>query len=260
MRINNHDIYVERHGLEGNPAVVLLHHGLGSVNSWRAQLPELLGAGFQVIVYDRWGYGRSEGRVALSMPHFSEDIADLLAILDGFEIEQTALVGHSDGGTIALLLAAANPQRITSLVTIAAHIYIEPKMAPGIESIRETFQHDTRFREGLRRVHGDKMDAVFYGWYSGWTQPDHIDWDIRPCLSQIECPALVVQGAEDEHATTQHPASIAQGVPAAELWIVPGVGHMVPQEAPEFFTPRLLEFLGKTIASDGSSVPSSVIV
>ncbi len=250
MRINDHDLYAERHGSEVDPTVILLHHGLGSVASWRAQLPDLLEAGFQVIVYDRWGYGKSDGRDALSMPHFSEDIADLLAILDRFEIERTALVGHSDGGTIALLLAAAEPHRITSLVTIAAHTYIEPKMGPGIETIRETYQQDVRFREGLRRMHGDKVDAVFYGWYNGWTQLDHIDWDIRSCLSQIECPTLVVQGAADEYATTQHPANIAQAVLAAELWIVPGVGHMVPQEAPEVFTLRLLEFLGKTIASD----------
>ena len=250
MLINDHDLNVERHGSASGPAVILLHHGLGSVASWRAQLPELLDTGFQVIVYDRWGYGRSDGRAALSMPHFSEDIADLLAILDSFEIEQTALVGHSDGGTIALLLAAAEPKRITSLVTIAAHIYLEPKMGPGIETLRGKYQHDARFRDGLRRMHGDKVDAVFYGWYDGWTQPEYVNWDIRPCLPQIECPTLVVQGAADEHATAQHAADIAQGVPAAELWMVPGVGHMVPQEAPEVFTPRLLEFLGNTIASD----------
>ncbi len=245
MRINNHDLYVERHGLKENPTVILLHHGLGSVASWRAQMPELLKAGFQVIAYDRWGYGRSDGRTALSMPHFSEDIADLLTILDCFKVEQTAIVGHSDGGTIALLLSATEPQRITSLVTIAAHIYIESQMGQSIETIRETYQNDARFQDGLRRMHGDKVDAVFYGWYNGWTQPGIIDWDISPCLPQIGCPTLVVQGALDEHASAQHAADIAQGVPAGELWIVPGVGHMVPQEAPDVFTSRLVDFLGE---------------
>lgn len=245
MRINNHDLYVERHGLKENPTVILLHHGLGSVASWRAQMPELLKAGFQVIAYDRWGYGRSDGRTALSMPHFSEDIADLLTILDCFKVEQTAIVGHSDGGTIALLLSATEPQRITSLVTIAAHIYIESQMGQSIETIRETYQNDARFQDGLRRMHGDKVDAVFYGWYNGWTQPGIIDWDISPCLPQIGCPTLVVQGALDEHASAQHAVDIAQGVPAGELWIVPGVGHMVPQEAPDVFTSRLVDFLGE---------------
>ncbi len=245
MRINDHDLYVERHGLKENPTVILLHHGLGSVASWRAQMPELLKAGFQVIAYDRWGYGRSDGRTALSMPHFSEDIADLLTILDCFKVEQTAIVGHSDGGTIALLLSATEPQRITSLVTIAAHIYIESQMGQSIETIRETYQNDARFQDGLRRMHGDKVDAVFYGWYNGWTQPGIIDWDISPCLPQIGCPTLVVQGANDEHASAQHAVDIAQGVPAGELWIVPGVGHMVPQEAPDVFTSRLVDFLGE---------------
>ena len=55
-------------------------------------------------------------------------------------------------------------------------------------------------------------------------------WDMRPILRQIGCPTLVVQGEADEHATPQHARDIADGIPGAELWLVPGAGHMLPQE------------------------------
>jgi pimeloyl-ACP methyl ester carboxylesterase len=68
---------------------------------------------------------------------------------------------------------------------------------------------------------------------------------MQPVLSQLRCPALVIQGLEDEYATPQHARDIAEGIPEAELWLVPEVGHMVPRDAPEEFNERLLEFLDR---------------
>ena len=55
MLVNGHDLYVERHGPEDGPAVLLLHHGLGSVRAWKEQIPVLVQAGYQVVAYDRSG-------------------------------------------------------------------------------------------------------------------------------------------------------------------------------------------------------------
>ena len=66
---------------------------------------------------------------------------------------------------------------------------------------------------------------------------------MRPLLAGISCPALVIQGEQDEHATPQHARDIAAAIPGAELWLLPGAGHMLPQEAAERFNPRLIEFL-----------------
>ena len=70
-----------------------------------------------------------------------------------------------------------------------------------------------------------------------------MSWDIRPIIKQIRCPALIVQGEADEHATLQHAEDIAAEIPGAELWLIPGAGHMVPQENAELFNSRLLQFL-----------------
>lgn len=244
MLINNHDLHIETHGSTDSPAVVLLHHGLGSTQAWREQIPALTEAGFRVVGYDRWGYGRSAPRPQLDPPRFEQDLADLWALLDQLEIEAVSLVGHSDGGTISLYAAAQAPERVAALVTVAAHIYLEADtMEPGIESILQAYQNSARFRQGLQRVHGDKSDDIIQSWYRGWHTPEVLSWDMRPLLQTITCPALVIQGKEDQHAAPQHAVDIAENITGAELWLIPGVGHMVPQDAAREFNRRLVQFL-----------------
>lgn len=247
VSINGHCLYVEIHGPMDAPAVVLLHHGLGSVYSWQAQIPALVAAGYRVIAYDRWGYGHSDAREQLSMPFFEVDLLDLEALLDLHHVRQAALVGHSDGGTIALYYAAHHARQVTAVVPVAAHIYVEPKMLPGVEGVKRAYETDPNFQQGLRRLHADKVDTVFQGWYQGWRKPENQDWDMRPTLEHISCPVLVVQGLEDEHATPQHARDIAITIPDARLWLLPEAGHMLPQDFSEEFNKRLCSFLDECI-------------
>jgi pimeloyl-ACP methyl ester carboxylesterase len=243
LEVNSHSIYVEQRGPLDGPAVILLHHGLGAVPSWKQQAAVLAGTGFRTIVYDRWGYGRSDPRPSLSQPSFNSDVEDLLALLDELKIEQAHLVGHSDGGTIALYFAAQNPSRVMRIAVVAAHVYVEDKMETGIRQVGDSYRRDERFREGLRRLHGEKVDSVFYNWYDGWVNEENLGWDMRPVLAGIQAKVLVVQGSNDEHATIQHARDLFESLPQAELWLVPSGSHMVPQEMAEIFTQRLLNFL-----------------
>ncbi len=245
MLVNGHTLNVERYGLENAPAVVLLHHGLGSVRAWKEQIPLLEQSGYQVVAYDRWGYGASQARPALDVPTFGVDLGDLFAVLAEFHLQRVALVGHSDGGTIALYFAAFHPGAVCCLVTVAAHAYIEPKMKPGILDIKRSFERDEHFRSGLRYVHGDKFESTFQNWFNGWYHIKALSWDMRPMLSKIRCPVWVVQGEADEHATPQHAKDIAAGIHGAELWLLPGAGHMLPQEHEAEFNAKLLQFLNQ---------------
>lgn len=243
LSLNGHHIYLEENGQPGAPAIVLLHHGLGSTRSWSAQIPALQKAGWRAIAYDRWGYGKSDPRHRLSAPDFEDDIQDLRALLEELRLARVGLLGHSDGGTIALYFAACYPEQVSCLVVVAAHIYVEAKMHPGIENVRQAFENDARFREGLRRLHGEKTESVFWNWYSAWVKPQSLSWDMRPILSRIACPVLVVQGEDDEHATPQHAIDIAAGIPMASLWLAPHARHMFPQEEFERFNQRVVSFL-----------------
>jgi pimeloyl-ACP methyl ester carboxylesterase len=243
VRVNGHRLYVEVHGPSDGQPVVLLHHGLGAVNAWKGQIQTFADAGYRVITYDRWGYGGSDPREYLSLPYFEEDLSDLGALLDNLSYKHVALIGHSDGGTLSLYYAAQNPTRVACMVITAAHIYVEAKMIPGIQGIHQAFTQDTRMRAGLKRLHRDKVDSVFQAWYQGWTKPEHLDWDMRPILSSVTCPTLVVQGIDDEHATPKHAQDIAAEIPNAELWLEPGAGHMLPQDIPQEFNNRVMRFL-----------------
>ncbi len=243
MKINGRTIAYQRTGPENRPLIVLLHHGLGTVRSWKMQIEAFKQAGYQILAYDRWGHGESAERDHWSMPGFEPDLADLQRILDQLDCTQVTLIGHSDGGNISIHYAIQHPQQVACLVLIAAHIFIDPKMTAGIQALKHTFENDPGFRARLRSVHGSKSEAVFWGWYRGWTRPELQGWDMRPLLNQISCPTLVVQGRHDEHASEQHARHLARGIPTAQLWLLPGAGHMLPQDHPDEFNPRVLNFL-----------------
>lgn len=252
VRVGDHEIFWQRHGPPGRPTVLLLHSGLGSVEDWRGQVGPLVEAGFDVVAFDRWGYGRSSARPGFRPPDFADDIADTWALADALDVGRAILVGHSDGGTIALGAALHAPGRVAGLVVVAAHAYVELMMQPGIAAIVRRHAEDPAFREALERRHGAKADALVRDWSRGWFRREAWAWDMREEIAEITCPTLVVQGTRDEHASRLHAEDIAGAMPDAELWLVSGVGHMVPQTAPEAFNARLLEFLAR-VARPGTA-------
>lgn len=243
MFINGRNIYIEQTGPENGPVVVLLHHGLGSVKAWRAQIPTLVNEGYHVVVYDRWGYGKSDPRSGLDLPTFTTDVEDLRSLLEQLKIQRAALVGHSDGATISLYFAAQYPQSVCCLVTVAAHIYVEKKMEQGILGIKQAFETDERFRIGMQSAHGEKYQSVFHNWFDGWHRIELLEWDMRPILNKIKCPAFIVQGEDDEHATPQHARDIFKAINRSDLWLLPAARHMLPQDNADKFNTKLVQFL-----------------
>lgn len=243
--VGDHEIYWQAHGPPGRPTVMLLHSGLGSIDDWRGQTEPLTEAGFRVVAFDRWGYGRSSARPGFRPPDFAADIVDTWALADALGVVRAILVGHSDGGTISLGAALRAPGRVSGLVVVAAHVYVEFMMQPGIAAIVRRYEEDSAFRDALERRHGAKAHALLRDWCGGWFRREAWAWDMRDEIVEIACPTLVVQGTEDEHASRLHAEDIAAAIPEAELWLVPGVGHMVPQTAREAFNARLLDFLAR---------------
>jgi pimeloyl-ACP methyl ester carboxylesterase len=241
--INGRSLYIETYGLMNAAPIILLHHGLGSTQAWKEQIPVLVQAGYRVITYDRWGYGQSQPRDRSINPEFLEDVEDLRVLTENFIASTFILLGHSDGGTIASYFAANFPDRVACLISVASHIYVEPKMETGIRGVKNIFEKNARFREGLHQLHGDKYEQVFNNWYEGWLKPDNIRWDMRPELHKITSQAFIIQGMEDEHATPQHARDMATAISRAELWLVPDVGHMFPQDQPEMFNRQIVSFL-----------------
>jgi len=103
---------------EGHP-VLLLHGFPDSGRLWRHQVPALAGAGFQVIVPDLRGYGRSgkpEAVEAYSLPLVAGDV---MAVLAELEIARAHVVGHDWGAALAWALASFAPDRVDHLVALS---------------------------------------------------------------------------------------------------------------------------------------------
>ena len=240
--INGHKLYWELYGADDAPVLLLLHHGFGSIRSWRRQISAFTNAGWRVLVYDRWGYGKSEIRPCFEQSFLLHDAEEAHALLNHLGIHRLSLLGHSDGGSIALLMASASPDQIERMVVVAAHIYFEPKMLSGLEMISETSKQPP-FSKALDREHGDRARHLVDSWVQHWMESEPQELDIRERLPKISCPTLVIQGEFDEHATPQHAVDISEGVQNGQLWLIPDVHHMPPHEIPEEFNEGVLRFL-----------------
>jgi pimeloyl-ACP methyl ester carboxylesterase len=210
------------------PTLVLLHEGLGSIGQWR-DFPEALvrATGLAALVYDRYGFGGSTPlRKARDGVHLQrEDTSCLTAVLESCAVRAPILIGHSDGGTIALLYAARFPAKPRGVIVEAAHVFVEEATRTGIREARRAYESDG-LRERLARYHGDKTDEMFGRWYDDWLSPEHQNWNVEASLTAIRCPVLVIQGEDDEYGTRDQVESICSRVSGrAESVVIAGCGH-----------------------------------
>ena len=179
------------------------------------------------LIYDRKGYGGSE-KYEEPWPVNYLQIESLLylpALLQACSIDDAVLIGHSDGGTIALITAAAHGNLIRGTITEAAHIFVEKITIEGIHKTVKAFE-STSLKEKLARYHDKNTKAVFYRWADRWLSPEFRNWNIREELPNVTCPLLLLQGEDDEYGTRAQVEGIAAGVSGpAHVKLIPECGH-----------------------------------
>jgi pimeloyl-ACP methyl ester carboxylesterase len=235
----------------GAPLLVFLHEGLGSLAMWRdwpAQVCAL--ARCRGLAYSRYGYGRSTPRPHDERwdPSFMHDEADALGQLLAMLGVDTArdppwLVGHSDGGSIALIHAARYPARTAGVIAIAPHITVEDVSIASIERAREAWR-TTDLRERLGRYHADP-ESAFGGWNDAWLAPEFRAWSIEAMLAAVRCPVLAVQGTADEYGTLEQIRGIARKAPQATLCVLDGCGHSPQREMPQALARTLADYISR---------------
>ena len=235
-------------GPEDAPTLVFLHDGIGCAATWRdfpAELARETGCG--ALVYSRAGYGGSDA-VPLPRPLtylHEEGYTGLPDVLDAAGVRTAYLVGHSDGGSIALLHAStprASP-RVRGLLLEAPHVFCEEATVRAIGQARSDYRNGG-LRARLARYHGPNVECAFWGWNRAWLDPGFRAWNIEDCLPAVTVPVLVVQGADDPYGTLLQVDAIERRCGGTvRRCVLERCGHSPHRDRPEETLQEMAAFL-----------------
>jgi len=225
--------------------LIFLHEGLGAARLWH-DFPAAVSSatGTPALVYSRYGYGGSdiltEPRGVDYMHH--EALEVLPALRAELGIGDAVLVGHSDGASIALIHAGAGTWPVRALALEAAHVFVEDISVAGIEAAKRAYE-TTDLPQKLACHHADG-DKTFFGWNDIWLDPAFRAWNIESYLSAIRCPALVIQGEDDEYGTLAQVAAIrGQSAGPVETRVLAACGHAPHRDQPDQTLDAIVGFI-----------------
>ncbi|WP_404367229.1 alpha/beta fold hydrolase [Marinobacter sp.] len=232
--------------------LVLLHEALGSIDLWR-DFPErlALATGLDVVAYDRRGYGRSTEEEYPRPLDYLEREGEiwLPRLLAALELEKVILVGHSDSGSIVLVGAGAMPDRVMGVISIAAHLTVDSLTIKGIREAGERYR-TSDLPERLARRHGERGRLLFDAWHDTWLEPGfQRRMNFEPWLANIRCPALIMQGENDEYGLPDQVYTIVERLGQnARGILIPDAGHFPQNQQPEFVVTAIREFVTPIVA------------
>jgi pimeloyl-ACP methyl ester carboxylesterase len=227
-------IYCEIYG-SGKP-LLMIHGNGGSIKSFQHNIP-YFAAHYQVIVADSRAQGKSkDSGSALTFEMMADDEA---ALLDALHIQSAYVIGWSDGGINALLLAMRHPEKVIKLASTGANLWPEASaFAPGIwEKEKKHYDAD---KDKPRNTEKEKNDWKLF--LLDWNEP-HI---ALSDLHSIHCPSLVICGDHDV-ISIEHTVQIFQNIPQAALWVVPRSHHATLVEHADDFNRAVDDFFFKAV-------------
>jgi 3-oxoadipate enol-lactonase len=243
-----------------NRPVVMLSHSLGSsLVMWQPQMKSLQDR-FAVLRYDIRGHGGSQATGGT----YSLDLMaqDAIGLLDVLRISRVHFVGLSLGGMIGLRLALNHPDRLQSLVLCDTSSRVSQE---GAFNIQERI--DTARKGGMEALADSRLERWFTPSFIRRNPPEVellrkvflatpvegyvkcsqalLDFNDSHLLPRIKIPTLLIVGEEDPATPFTDSKTLQEGIPGAELVIIPAARHFSNVEQPEVFNKALLDFLEK---------------
>jgi len=245
------NLYLEKYG-DGEP-VFLLHHGFGCTQMWKDIYPSLLDAGYQVILFDRRGYGKSEFD-----PNFFEyyrgenyrsgSVDEVEKVRLSLGLKKIHIVGQCEGGIIGADYAIKYPQHTNSLVISStlchSHLSLEKMNAKAFPKVFK--DKHAEFKEKFIRWHSlEKAESLYnhFRIYGGAYGRDC--FDIRSELKNIDCPVLVLYPDRSSLFEVEQAVAYYRNIKNSELAIIPDCGHNAYEHQPEVYSKHLLDFISK---------------
>jgi pimeloyl-ACP methyl ester carboxylesterase len=230
-----------------SPVLIFLHEGLGSISMWRSFPADLcVETGCPGVVYERWGHGSSD-RLTTKPPNHQylhdEALRSLPEVLRKCADDDVILIGHSDGGSIALIYAAVHPERVRGIITEAAHVFVEDVTVKGIRDAVESYE-TSDLRERLERHHGANTERMFRRWAQTWLSSEFRQWNIEEYLPGVTAPLFAIQGEDDQYGTpAQLDAITGQVSGPVREWLVPECGHIPHHDARDVVLEEMKRFI-----------------
>lgn len=222
-------MYTEVYG-SGAP-LLMIHGNNGSIEAFSHNIPALA-KHFRVILADSRSQGKSlDPDHPLTFEMMADDFSDLL---DAMHVDSANVIGWSDGGINALLLAIRHPEKVKKLVSTGANLWPDADaFRPGVWD-----EGNSQFKANINKEPSsdiERNDRKLF--LLDWQQP-HIS---LAALHKIQCPALIVCGDHDL-ISISHTVLIYQNIPHANLWVVPNSGHATLIEHADEFNSKCEEF------------------
>jgi pimeloyl-ACP methyl ester carboxylesterase len=245
--INNLEINYKIAG--SGPAILILHGWGGSSDSWMKVQEILASQGYQVIVPDFPGFGKSK---TPPIPWGIKDYTDfVLDLVNYFELENFFLLGHSFGGRIAIKFAIKHPEKLAGLILVSA-AGIKPKKSfyqnfisffAKIGNLFSFLPFYSFFRKIFYKFLVRKSDYLMTEGVLKETFLKIIKEDLTPYLSKISLPTLIIWGKKDKVTPLSNAYLMEKEIRNSRLEVLPGIGHKVNLEAPEKLSEIILRFL-----------------
>lgn len=207
--------------------LLLLHESLGSINQWQnfpKNLCKALNKPGIVIELPGYAFSDAEDKVRNEryLHEFSWDV--IPAFIKAIDLKNPLIIiGHSDGGTNALLYSSKYPEQVKSIVTLAAHYINEEETRAGIPPAIKAYEEGKLY--GLNFFHGLKTERLFHAWSQTWLAPSFRDWDISDDIRGNTVSALIMQGDNDQYGTDQQVHGIVDLLPNSKAYFIKNCGH-----------------------------------
>jgi pimeloyl-ACP methyl ester carboxylesterase len=221
IKVNGIEMYFETRG-EGEP-LVLLHGGGGVGDNWRLIFGETP-AGFQLIVPDMRGHGRSTNPSGEFT--FRQCALDVFALLDQLGVGQFKAVGMSLGAKTLLHMATEQPARAEAVVLVSAAPYFPAETRALMREFSAAEHTEAEWRQ-MREWHKHGDEQIRALWRLGDVIKDnYTDMNFTPpLLSTIRARTLIVHGDRDPLYPVGLATEMYAAIPRSYLWVVPNGGH-----------------------------------
>jgi pimeloyl-ACP methyl ester carboxylesterase len=263
------ELSLEVHG-EG-PTLVLLHGWPDTGALWRDVVPELVAAGYRVVVPDLRGCGRSSKPAETSSYRMHHLVGDVAAIIEGVGAQRVTLVGHDWGAALTWVAAAHLGDRVEALVAISvghtssffsAGLAQQMKswymMVFALEGLGEAFirknDYEVLHRSGhprasevIAELERDGQMSAHLRWYRANVAMDAFILD-PPQLAPVDVPALGIWSTGDFALTERQMTGSDAFCPRGFTYVrFEGFGHWLPLEAPREISREIVNFLGPVV-------------